>query len=213
MKHTGWLVNGGRRCTMLQIDQFVASKAVSAERWLSARREGVTATQVAKAASGPGGFEQAVSDYQEDWVEQDNPYMAFGRAWEGPISMELKQHWNIMPNDWLICHEQFRHHMATPDGLSLAHRQISEIKTTGKEWNPQRIPIQYRRQVQWQLHVTGAEVCVFAWMLREERDGAFIPAWFEPNVIMMERDEEMIAELIVTADKLWERVNDELHNG
>jgi hypothetical protein len=62
----------------------VASKSVSADRWLSARREGVTATQVAKAAAGPGGFEQAVSDYNEDWVEQDNPFMAFGRAWEGP---------------------------------------------------------------------------------------------------------------------------------
>jgi hypothetical protein len=87
---------------MLSPDQFVASKSVNTERWLSARREGVTATQVAKAAAGPGGFEQAVEDYRADFVENDNPYMAFGRAWEGPISMFLKDNHGVMPNDWLI---------------------------------------------------------------------------------------------------------------
>jgi putative phage-type endonuclease len=189
-------------------DRFVASKAVSKERWLSARREGVTATQVAKAASGPGGFEQAVADYAEDFVEQDNPYMLFGRVWEGPISIYLKDNFGVMPNDWLIRHHENRHHLATPDGLTLGHNAISEIKTTGKDWNPERIPVQYRRQVQWQLHVTDAEFCVFAWMLREERDGAFLPGWFEPKVITMGRDDEMISELVTVADRLWERVND-----
>jgi putative phage-type endonuclease len=189
-------------------DRFVASKAVSKERWLSARREGVTATQVAKAASGPGGFEQAVADYAEDFVEQDNPYMLFGRVWEGPISIYLKDNFGVMPNDWLIRHHENRHHLATPDGLTLGHNAISEIKTTGKDWNPERIPVQYRRQVQWQLHVTDAEFCVFAWMLREERDGAFLPGWFEPKVITFGRDDEMISELVTVADRLWERVND-----
>lgn len=193
---------------MLAPERFVASKSVSAERWLSARREGVTATQVARAASGPGGFEQAVEDYRADFVEQDNPFMAFGRAWEGPIAMHLKEQHNIMPNDWLIRNDNYQHHLATPDGLTLSHEVISEIKTTGKDWNPERIPVQYRRQVQWQLHVTGAEACFFAWLLREERDGVFIPGWFEPKVIVMERDEEMIASLVRVADDLWERVND-----
>ena len=193
---------------MIDVPRFVASKSVSAERWLSARREGVTATQVARAASGPGGFEQAVENYRADFVEQDNPYMAFGRVWEGPISMWLKEAHDIMPNDWVIRHDENQHHLCTPDGLSPSHEFISEIKTTGKEWNPLRIPIQYRRQVQWQLHVTGAEACFFAWMLREERDGAFLPAWFEPSMIVMERDEEMIDSLVKVADDLWERVND-----
>ena len=193
---------------MIEPGRFVASKSVSAERWLSARLEGVTATQVARAASGPGGFEQAVEDYRADFVEQDNPFMAFGRAWEGPISMHLKDRFEIMPNDWLIRNDKNRHHLATPDRLNFNHDVISEIKTTGKDWNPERIPVQYRRQVQWQLHVTGAVVCFFAWMLREERDGAFLPAWFEPKVIQIEPDEEMIASLVKVADNLWERVND-----
>lgn len=204
------LRSGGGRCTtLIDPQRFVASKSVSAERWLSARREGVTATQVAKAAAGPGGFEQAVEDYRADFVEQDNPFMAFGRAWEGPISMHLKDNYGVMPNDWLISSAVSDHYLATPDGLTLGHNAISEVKTTGKDWNPERIPVQYRRQVQWQLFVTGAEFCYFAWMLREERDGAFLPGWFEPKVITMERDEEMIRSLMQVADELWERVCDE----
>jgi hypothetical protein len=194
---------------MLSPERFVASKSVNAERWLSARREGVTATQVSKAASGPGGFEQAVQDYRADFLENDNPYMAFGRAWEGPISMHLKDNYGVMPNDWLISSAVSDHYLCTPDGLTLGHHAISEVKTTGKDWNPERVPLQYRRQVQWQLFVTGAEFCYFAWLLREERDGAFMPAWFEPKVITIPRDEEMIASLVKVADDLWERVCDE----
>jgi hypothetical protein len=114
--------------------------------------------------------------------------------------MHLKEHYGVMPNDWLIRHPNHLHHLATPDGLTLGHNAIAEIKTTGKDWNPERIPVQYRRQVQWQLHVTEAEFSYFAWLLREERDGAFMPAWFEPKVITIERDEVMIRSLMQVAD-------------
>jgi predicted phage-related endonuclease len=80
---------------------------------------------------------------------------------------------------------------------------------TRKDWNPEKIPVQYRRQVQWQLYVTGAESCVFAWMLREERNGVFVPAWFEPEVTVIERDEAMIRTLVSCAQELWERVGHE----
>ena len=195
---------------MISPDRFVANKAMSKPGWLEARRGGVTATQVSRAASGPGGFEQAVEEYRADFVDIDNPYMKFGRDWEGPISMMLKDGYGVMPNEWLIRASENPTHLATPDGLSLDHTLISEVKTTGKDWNPERIPVQYVRQVQWQLHVTGASSCVFAWMLREQRDTAagpmFVPGWFEPRVVMIERDEEMIAALIDTANRLWERV-------
>jgi hypothetical protein len=191
---------------VIQAERFIANKALSKERWLEARRGGVTATQVAKAASGPGGFEQAVMEYRDEFQETDNPYMKFGRDWEGPISMHLKDQFGIMPNEWLISSSVSDHYLATPDGLSLTHDQISEVKTTGKDWAT--IPVQYRRQVQWQLFVTGATSCVFAWMLREERGGVFMPAWFDPKVEIIQRDEDMIASLVKVADELWERVNE-----
>jgi hypothetical protein len=45
-------------------------------------------------------------------------------------------------------------------------------------------------------------------MKRLEVDGVFAPAWFEPKCLWIERDEDMISALIITAELLWERVSD-----
>jgi putative phage-type endonuclease len=190
---------------MMRADQFIVSKRDFPEGWLRARRDGVTATQVAKAAT-PAGFETSVRDYLSDHVETDNPYMKFGRDMEPVIARILHQDFGVLPNDWLLRHDSQEHHLATPDGLSLDHKLIAEIKTTGKDFEDATVPVQYRRQVQWQLHVTGAERCLFAWMQRIEVEGVFAPAWWKPKHLFIERDEGMIDSLIVTADALWERV-------
>jgi putative phage-type endonuclease len=190
---------------MISADRFVANKQYFPDGWLRARRDGVTATQVAKAAT-PAGFEQAVKDYHDDFVEFENPFMTFGKEMEPVVSRTVHTKFGILPNEWLIRHDEFAHHLATPDGLSLDHTMISEVKTTGQDWEEKSIPIQYRRQVQWQLHVTGAERCLFAYMMRLEERGVFAPAWFEPKSLWIERDEAMIEALISTANRLWERV-------
>jgi putative phage-type endonuclease len=192
---------------MLTAEQFVSNKQYFPEGWLRARRDGITATQVAKAAT-PAGLEQAVVDYHEDFVEFENPYMTFGKEMEPVVSRTVHTKYGILPNEWLIRHANHPHHLATPDGLSLDHELISEVKTTGQDWEDKAIPIQYRRQVQWQLHVTGAKRCLFAYMKRIEVDGVFAPAWFEPKCLWIERDEDMIGALIITAELLWERVSD-----
>jgi len=189
---------------MLGPNQFVSSKQLFEADWLRARKEGVTATQVAKAST-PAGFEQAVRDWFEDFVELDNPYMAFGRDMEPVLAKFVHERYGILPNDWLLANADTPWHLATPDGLSLDHTVIAEIKTTGKEWNS--IPLQYRRQMQWQLHVTGAEKCLFVWMLRIDVEGVYAPAWFEPETVWVYRDEDMIDELKDTAGKLWERIH------
>ena len=191
---------------MISADRFVANKQYFHQGWLQARRGGVTATQVAKAAT-KAGFEQAVIDYIDDTQIPDNPYMAFGRDYEPVIARTVHTKFGILPNEWLISAKDAPHHLATPDGLSPDHSMIAEIKTTGKDWADGVIPIQYRRQVQWQLYVTGAERCLFAWMKRIEVDGVFAPAWIEPESLWMERDEGMIEVLQATAEELWGKVN------
>ena len=57
--------------------------------------------------------------------------------------------------------------------------------------------------------MTGAVKCVVAWLLREEVDGEFVPAWFEPKTGVVERDEELISDLVATADRLWRFVEGE----
>lgn len=179
---------------MIHSSRFIANKAIDKDHWLEMRTEGITATQIAKGKLSSGPI-------------PDNPYMAFGRDMEGPISMSIKDQFGIMPNEWLICHKVVPWHLATPDGLSLDHSEISEIKTTGKDFGSwENVSLEYKKQVAWQLHVTGAERCLFAWMLRERSDdGEFFPAWLEPKTVWVERDEDLIEKLAIQASKLYEQ--------
>lgn len=187
----------------MRVDRMVARSLT--DEWYKARQYGVSATTVAKAASGPAGFDAELNRAlnPEEHVVEDNAYMKFGRDWENWIVEQLPPEYGIEPNDWLICGiGADRWHLATPDGLNKDWSTIAEVKTTGKDWEGTTIPIQYRRQVQWQLHVTGAERCLFAWLLRAEADnGDFVPAWLEPKHVVMERDEAMIADLKEVANR------------
>ncbi len=188
---------------MIPVKHFLANKALDFDGWLAARRSGVTATQVAKGST-PKGFTEAVGQWHSQEEIPDNPYMAFGRDSEGWISMRLKDRFEIMPNEWLIQCPTDQFALATPDGISQDHSVISEVKTTGRDWQGgAKIPLQYRRQVQWQLYVTGAEYCVFAWIRRIEVSGVFVSADFEPNVVEIQRDDVLIDSLRATAGALW----------
>lgn len=184
-------------------DRMVARSLT--DEWYKARQHGVSATTVAKAASGPAGYDAELQNalFPEQNEIPDNEYMRFGRDYEEWIIDNLPQDFGIKHNDWLICGEgDYRWHLATPDGLNSDWSLIAEVKTTGKDWDGAAVPIQYRRQVQWQLHVTGAKLCVFAWLLRTTSEfGDLTPAWLEPKHMIMERDEDMIAQLIDVAQR------------
>jgi hypothetical protein len=188
------------------------------DEWYRARRRGVSATAVAKAST-PSGFREQLNYLLNPTEIPDNAYMKFGRDYEQWIVDNIPDSYGIHANDWLVCADGPGNEwqLATPDGLSDDWSIIAEVKTTGKEWGSyHQIPIQYRRQVQWQLHVTGAELCVFAYLLRAESpDGRFVPAWYAPEIYEIQRDETMIAELIDTAQKLQQEViyREESENG
>jgi len=190
---------------MISASRFVASKGFDEAGWLRARGVGVSATAVARAAT-RSGFDAEVASWSEGRKLEDNPFMAFGRAAEHGIGMWLKDRFEVVPTDWVIAHEKVAEFLASPDGLSVDHTRIAEIKTTGKPWQDYRsAPIQYRRQIQWQLFVTGAELCVFAWMLRSEVNGELVAGWFEPRVVLVERDPTVIDELVLVAEKLLKK--------
>jgi putative phage-type endonuclease len=187
---------------MLGADQFVASKSVSESAWLEARRSGLTATTMAKAMT-PAGYREVVDSWGDESPVPVNAYMQFGLDNEPWLALWAKEQFGTMPNDWLIRHDVNDIALATPDGLSLDHKAILEIKTTGKDWA--KPPRQYYRQVQWQLYVTGADYCHFVWLLREETaSGVLVPAWLDPSDTVIERDEKLIIDMVDTADELWE---------
>lgn len=187
---------------MIDATRFIAPSSIP-DAWHAARQDGVTATQVSKAAT-PAGFRDITNAMDNPVEFIDNEYMKFGRDQEANIMFEVKRQYGIFANDWLICAKDTDWHLATPDGLSLDHTLIAEVKTTGKDWGSvEKIPIHYRRQVQWQLYVSGAERAVFAWMLRvQSPSGEFVPGWIEPKFGIIERDETEIAKLLDVAERL-----------
>lgn len=194
---------------MIEPYRFISSKLLDEQGWLTARESAVTATMVSSAAT-KSGFTEVTAQIDNPTPIEQNAYMSFGLDNEAWLSMFLLREYGVLPNDWLIQSDQSNgglpFEMATPDGLWMSDgsNTIAEIKTTGTDWGDvSKIPIKYRRQVQWQLYCCDADKCVFAWLLRTtDSDGRFVPAWFEPKVGIIERDEKIIAELRDVAERL-----------
>jgi len=192
---------------MIEQDRFLVPSR-EREKWLEVRQTGVTATAVAKAVT-PAGFQEVIDQIRRPGEIPDIDYMRFGREQEGPIIEMLQTVVDIEPNDWLIARDagEKKWMMATPDGLSKDHQVIAEVKTTGRDWGTwAKVPGNYHRQVQWQLFVTGAQSCVFAWMLRVSKGGQMVPGWPGPKFVEVERDEALIERLEETAHRLYKEV-------
>lgn len=186
---------------MISVDRFIASSQTR-DKWLAARDLGVTATQVSRAST-TAGMKEVLAQIENPTPIEANAYMSWGTEREAHIAHVVKERYGIMPNDWLLCAEGAGNEwmLATPDGLSLDHSLIGEYKTSGKPLD--KVPANYMRQVQWQLMVSGAEKCLFAYELRLEGPEGFVPG-FDVECQWIERNEEMISELIVTAQKVQE---------
>lgn len=184
---------------MIPIERFIVSSQTK-DLWLAARDKGVTATQVAKAST-PAGMKEVLAQIENPTPVEPNAFMDWGVEREPYIAHVVKERYGILPNDWLICADGSSNEwqMATPDGLSLDHTVIGEYKTSGKSLD--KVPANYMRQVQWQLYVTGAVKCLFAYELRLEGPEGFVPG-FDVECQWIERDEKMISELIEIAIKV-----------
>lgn len=204
---------------MIDADRFLV-RSSDREAWLWHRSQGVTATMVARAFT-PAGFAEVVAQMENPEEVTPNAYMEWGNQRESYIADVVKERYGVMPNEWVISKggklSADRWQMATPDGLSLDHIMIGEYKTSGKPLD--KIPAHYMRQVQWQLYVTDAESCVFAYELRLDAPGGFAPG-FDVECQIVERDEKLIKELVAVAEKVqqvnvyksWDQ-REELENG
>jgi hypothetical protein len=213
----GCSVFGG--VAVIEVDRFLV-RSSDREAWLWHRSQGVTATMVARAFT-PAGFAEVVAQMENPEEVTPNAYMDWGNQREPYIAEVVKERYGVMPNEWVISKggklSPDRWQMATPDGLSLDHKVIGEYKTTGKPLD--KISALYMRQVQWQLYVTDAESCVFAYELRLDAPGGFAPG-FDVECQVVERDEKLIRELVAVAEKVqqinvyasWDE-REELQNG
>ena len=182
-------------------------KTESREQWLDARRKYVTATEVA----------QLVRRGQDYWDEireikagqrtapdiSGLPAVRHGREREAlivPYVQSLEQ--GMVPNSDLYVRND--RYAATPD--LVGDGIVGEIKTIkdtrlaklqqAKGWPTG----QYYDQVQWQLFVTGAIACIFAWEPYEDWDGELVPREDMRDHITIHRDDARINQLREVAD-------------
>jgi hypothetical protein len=57
------------------------------------------------------------------------------------------------------------------------------------------------RQIQWQMWVTGAQSCLFAYELRLDAPGGFAPG-FDVECQIVDRDDELILKLVTVAEEV-----------
>jgi len=205
---------------VIEVDRFLV-RSSDREAWLWHRSQGVTATMVARGASGVAGFAEVVAQMENPVEVIPNAYMIHGNEREPYIAQIVKERYGLLPNDWLISAgvslSPDRWMMATPDGLSLDHKMIGEYKTGSSLGKT--IKAEHVRQMQWQMWVTGAESCVYAFEERKEGPYGFAPG-FDVECRIVERDEKLIKELVAVAEKLqtvnvyasWDE-REELGNG
>ena len=182
-------------------------KTESREQWLDARRRYVTATEVA----------QLVRRGQDYWDElreikagqrtapdiSNLPAVRHGREREAliaPYVQSLEK--GMVPNEDLYVRND--RYAATPD--LVGDGIVGEIKTIkdtrlAKLQQARGWPTgQYYDQVQWQLFVTGAIACIFAWEPYEDWDGELVPREDMRDHITIHRDDARINQLQEVAD-------------
>ena len=182
-------------------------KTESREQWLEARRKYVTATEVAQLARrGQDYWDELREIKAGDRTAPDIsglPAIRHGREREAliaPYVQTLEQ--GMVPNEDLYVRND--RYAATPD--LVGDGIVGEIKTikdtrlaklqSAKGWPTG----QYYDQVQWQIFVTGAIACVFAWEPYEDWDGELVPREDMREHITIHRDDVRIAQLQEVAD-------------
>ena len=182
-------------------------KTESREQWLEARRKYVTATEVAQLA-------RRGQDYWDELREvkagqrtapdiSGLPAVRHGREREAlivPYVQSLEE--GMVPNDDLYVRNG--RYAATPD--LVGDGIVGEIKTIkdtrlAKLQDAKGWPTgQYYDQVQWQLFVTGAIACIFAWEPYEDWGGELVPREDMREHITIHRDDARITQLQEVAD-------------
>lgn len=169
------------------MSEILPPGAYLSEEWHQARREAVTASEIA-AVLGISPWESPFSLYWNkinDWRIYQSEEMEWGHRLEEPIAAKLSDRLEHEDDSWFKMapagtwrHDGTPWALATPDRLIHWHgdagrclkTEPGELKCSGSfdGWGPDgsdEIPAHYQTQVQWQMWVLGADrahvACLF----------------------------------------------------
>lgn len=180
------------------------------EAWLAERRQGVTATELAKIMTS-GSRDQAIRDLVKQKREGDsftgNAYTEWGKERE-PVILGSLAGFGVSPESRVFHAAGNSRYLASPDGISEdfdGNLVLDEAKTSGKplpKGSQALAEKGYEWQMQWCNFVTGAVGC---WLNVELRHGHPSEGPFTPGARTREyfpRDEGMITQLLLVADQV-----------
>lgn len=181
----------------------VADESEDREGWLAARRDGITATEVAKLAQRPAYVAELRREKAGEGRFVATRDTARGKQREPEIAAIFEGS-GLTGTSGLYRAKNNPRHLASPDMIGEDFDEqlfLGEIKTSKYDLNPlgqKFASTYYADQMQWQMYVTGAVGCRFIY---EQHDDV----WPEPvtvslNSVWVERDDDRIAELIAIAD-------------
>lgn len=203
-------------------DLFARAGASDSDRplWLAERREGITATEVrdlyirAKSTAKLCAIKLQLESEKD--LGQFIPRIRYGKDREPVIAEQLRGE-GFEPESRVFHHAENSRHLASPDGIRIdfdENLDVSEIKTDEHGLQPGTDAWDatgYGIQAQWVMYVTGARRCRFAIEECIRTSDGFEPG--ESRRFWVERDDELIAELVEIADAFLAAMDDMRENG
>ena len=200
-------------------NKLVCTEGLSKLDWLKWRQKGIGGSDIA-AVCGVNPFHSSLSlylDKTEEIKEETDKFkaleerevrMAVG-TWNEPHLRELFQLW-FLKNEgveivveevpYILQHPTNKIALANIDGVFFQPVRgacLLEIKTTGeynkKDWEDDNVPDYYYIQTQWYMYVMGYISCYIAFLIGNRKF----------DVKLIERNEEVIKEIVEKADYFW----------
>ncbi|WP_136056308.1 YqaJ viral recombinase family protein [Microbacterium sp. K24] len=170
--------------------------------WMMERGEGVTASEAwAVARAGIRARRRIVESKMNGSTFKGSKATNAGHAREAALLDEAAERMaTLTPNGALWASVDNDLHRATPDAIAIdpdGALVVVEVKSHETGWKNDDIPIEHLAQMQWQIHVLGADYALYGFEVRDDDD---MPPVDGATWIPVPRDAEMIAWLVERAD-------------
>ena len=183
--------------------KLVSTLNLDKKEWLQYRKQGIGGSD-AGAVCGLNPYRTAMQVYQdktsEDIEEIDNEAMRQGREFEDYVARRFTEETGkkVRRANTMFYHEKYPFMLADVDRMVVGENAGLECKTASPymtdKWEDGKIPLSYQIQCLHYMAVCGAE----AWYI------AVLIYGKEFKYYRIERDEEMIADLIRIEQNFWE---------
>jgi hypothetical protein len=166
-------------------------------QWLEKRRDGVTATDIARLARGGTNTWAAVHAEKAGKERHfSNSAMEHGKNREPVIARFAQSMYGLYHSTALLSWNTEGRFLATPDLRGAGKHKVGDIKTTVHDWRTlDEVPGRYIDQLLWQMLVVGEK---HAALIFEPHENG-IPLYPTPQLLVVDWDSARVAKLQATA--------------